>query len=746
MKCQSRSFMLVCLVIFALIVGTAAHAALVIRLEKDVPQSDITSPPSEVTFELYDSSTSATPVATQTFPRGQWWADYDFIQFSTSAQPMVRIKADFTNTAGLTGDMELWVEVRLDGVVKGARERVKKECWAMFSDQALGATTAQNADWAADADMLDGMDSTAFLTGAHTHDGADIVTGTVGESHIDAAIARDSEVMPTVLAGDGSGSGLDADTLDGQDSTAFLTGAHTHDGADITSGTVADTYIAASITRDTEIMPTVRANDGPGSGLDADTIDGVHAAGFVTQAEYDALLARVEALEAKLAYVSVQTGEINGLAGPHVIFSGANVHIRSGSGHTAGALNGLGNLVIGYNEQGLVPAARGGSHNLVVGTKHGYSSYGGLVTGNGNTISGEYASVSGGSGNIASGPSASVSGGQGNTAGNYYASVGGGSGNSAGGFAASVSGGSGNTAGGEKAAVSGGSGNMATGFSASVSGGESNTASNNYASVGGGKSNTADNYYASVGGGYGNEAAGVYSSISGGESNMANSGFESISGEPALKYMSVVTGEINGLAGPHVIFTGVNVHIRSGSGQTDDGGIFEGPTGLGNLVIGYNEQRDTPVSRIGSHNLVVGPGHEYTRYGGLVAGASNTISAEYASVSGGSGNTASGPSSSVSGGYNNTASFWNASVSGGQFNTASGYYSSVSGGNTNTASGNTSSVSAGHDNVADGWFSSVSGGRYNEAGGDSSSVNGGYSNTVSGADDWKGGSCYFCTD
>lgn len=30
-------------------------------------------------------------------------------------------------------------------------------------------------------------------------------------------------------------------------------------------------------------------------------------------------------------YVSVQAGEINGLGGPHVIFTGANVHLRSGS-------------------------------------------------------------------------------------------------------------------------------------------------------------------------------------------------------------------------------------------------------------------------------------------------------------------------------------------------------------------------------------------------------------------------------
>jgi hypothetical protein len=39
-------------------------------------------------------------------------------------------------------------------------------------------------------------------------------------------VVRDDEVMPIVLDNDGSGSGLDADTLDGRDSTAFLPGRY----------------------------------------------------------------------------------------------------------------------------------------------------------------------------------------------------------------------------------------------------------------------------------------------------------------------------------------------------------------------------------------------------------------------------------------------------------------------------------------------------------------------------------------
>jgi hypothetical protein len=131
-------------------------------------------------------------------------------------------------------------------------------------------------------------------------------------------------------------------------------------------------------------------------------------------------------------------------------------------------------------------------------------------------------------------------------------------------------------------------------------------------------------------------------------------------------YVSVVPSSLNGLAGPHVIFTGVNVHIESGSGSTDDGGTL---TGLGNLVVGYNET--PPAARLpspdrgGSHNVIVGDGHEYTSYGGLVAGSQNAVSGAGGSATGGMLNLASGTTASVCGGFMNKASGDNSSVSGG---------------------------------------------------------------------------------
>jgi len=196
-------------------------------------------------------------------------------------------------------------------------------------------------------------------------------------------------------------------------------------------------------------------------------------------------------------------------------------------------------------------------------------------------------------------------------------------------------------------------------------------------------------------------------------------------------YVSVVPGEINGLKGPHVIFTKANVHVQSGSGRTDDGYYGNGGvlSGLGNLVVGYNELSSSGP-RTGSHNFIVGTDHSYTSYSGLVAGSSNSSLEPY-TLTGGCLNTASGFASSVSGGHSNTASGDYSLVSGGADNNASGFISSVSGGAGNTASGfAASSVSGGSGNTASGHYASVSGGSGNTASGLLSSVLGGLNKTA----------------
>jgi hypothetical protein len=234
--------------------------------------------------------------------------------------------------------------------------------------------------------------------------------------------------------------------------------------------------------------------------------------------------------------------------------------------------------------------------------------------------------------------------------------------------------------------------------------------------------------------------------------------------EAKLASMSVTTS--NGQ--PTVRFTGVNLQVVNGLAATATA------NGTGNLIVGYDEADASGFGRCtlgtnpyltglaanvtdsttcaaaggtwvttgfktGSHYVVAGSGHNYSRWGGLLAGWQNTSNYNYASVIGGYNNTASGSVSTVSGGHHNVAGGDGASVSGGWANTASGAVASVSGGARNTASGDQSSVSGGgntvvvgYGNVASGMLSSISGGWGNAASGSFSSISGGGANTASG--------------
>ena len=125
-------------------------------------------------------------------------------------------------------------------------------------------------------------------------------------------------------------------------------------------------------------------------------------------------------LEARVAALEAQVPDCLSEVGEDAVFEDCNVQIVNGTGSTA-STTGTGNLIVGYNADN--GDTRTGSHNIIVGDNHTYSSYGGLVAGNDNTISNAYASVSGGSGNNASGPTSSVSGGQGNQASGNNTSV-----------------------------------------------------------------------------------------------------------------------------------------------------------------------------------------------------------------------------------------------------------------------------------------------------------------------------------
>jgi hypothetical protein len=163
---------------------------------------------------------------------------------------------------------------------------------------------------------------------------------------------------------------------------------------------------------------------------------------------------RVAALKSLLKHFSREGNE--------VFITGANLHTVNGLGSIdcedeefnpiPDCPNGLGNLIVGYNEprpEGSGEDIRTGSHNVVMGRHHNFLRFGGLVVGDLNTISGEFASVSGGQGNSANGFAASISAGNDNVATGDFSSISGGSDNAASGNTSIVSGGRNRTAAGD---------------------------------------------------------------------------------------------------------------------------------------------------------------------------------------------------------------------------------------------------------------------------------------------------------
>ena len=345
------------------------------------------------------------------------------------------------------------------------------------------------------------------------------------------------------------------------------------------------------------------------------------------QSQIDSLQAQIGALVSGTgkdlsACARIEEGEINGLAGPHLIVEGCNLHVRNGNSSDSTdncAPSGQGNLVVGYNEI-LVTEDRTGCHNVVIGQGHAYSSYGGLVTGFGNSLMGTYSSAIGGSSNFAIGTESVVTGGTDNIASSDYS------------------------------VVVGGTLNEATGLYAVVNGGANNEASGQYASVFGG-------------GGLG----GAYESFDPG----ANFERDISPGSPGLPLTNPEYEFKLAVFRPFSMFDPESYTMPS-----DDPTYAPYVRPAFTLIDLFLA---VLIANGGKGNLAEG------MLTTVVGGTTNLASSDFSLVSGGGGNAADGVVSSVSGGINNTANGGVSSVSGGFSNVASGIYSSVSGGGLNVA-------------------------------------------------------------
>ncbi len=100
-------------------------------------------------------------------------------------------------------------------------------------------------------------------------------------------------------------------------------------------------------------------------------------------------------------YDNTATGNCRIVAtGDLVTFEGCNLAVNNGMGHTYAGINGLGNILVGYDADDGNDS-KSGSHNLVIGDNHSYASYGGFVAGEDNAIMSPFSSVLGGHDNAA---------------------------------------------------------------------------------------------------------------------------------------------------------------------------------------------------------------------------------------------------------------------------------------------------------------------------------------------------------
>lgn len=119
-----------------------------------------------------------------------------------------------------------------------------------------------------DADTLDGNDSSDFAASSHSHAADDIADGTIANVDISPTAA----ISATKI----NRAGLDADLLDGMDSASFAISAHTHDSASIVDGSITNA--------DINVSAAISASKINRTGLDADLLDGFNSTDFSSSA------------------------------------------------------------------------------------------------------------------------------------------------------------------------------------------------------------------------------------------------------------------------------------------------------------------------------------------------------------------------------------------------------------------------------------------------------------------------------
>lgn len=194
--------------------------------------------------------------------------------------------------------------------------------------------------------------------------------------------------------------------------------------------------------------------------------------------------------------------------GNDVILEGCNLHVRNAQGQTD-TTDDTGNLIIGYNEDITLGdgSLRTGSHNLIIGMDHRYTSWGTIVHGTGHHTSNHNAAAIGGAQNRPQGVGSVIVSGSENIVSSSQAVI---------------LGGTFNQATGSHSMIAGGESNVTHAYGTSIMGGFANEADGNWGITLGGQGNQSMGGYSVVVGGQGNEAWGSHSTVSGGLTRSVN--------------------------------------------------------------------------------------------------------------------------------------------------------------------------------------------------------------------------------
>ncbi len=646
-----------------------------------------------------------------------------------------------------------------------------------------------------DVDFGGNGSATTVARSDHNHDAAyvnegqanSITSAMIVNGTVAATDLQDGAALAEILDDDGSGSGLDADLLDGQH------GSYYRDASNINAGTLGNAYFSAYSDL---VAEGYLDNNADGDLLTRSQADGRYwklsgnagtdpATNFVGTTDETALTLAVNGTTALRLEPTSDAPNIVG-GGSSVTGGVVGGTIGGGGGSTipnmvtddygtvgGGKLNRAGDNA-GTTSDAAIATVGGGQGNVAGG-------YGSFVGGGiNNSATGSYAAVGGGQLNSATGDYAVVTGGWSNTAGGAgsfvggggldgvhylaneasadasaivggldntisadapYAFIGGGMSNSVGGDYATVSGGRSNSADGDYAFIGGGWSNSADSLYAVVGGGRGNTSGDLYTTVGGGYNNSATANYAVVGGGQGNTGGADYSAVSGGWNNKAVGFYAAVGGgrdNTADAYGATVGGGQSNSAGANYAIVGGGQSNSAGANYATVGGGQSNSASKSYATIGggYGNVADGQGASVGGggyDGANAKPNRAMAPASTIAGGLDNVITttAGYSFIGGGRSNEASGMYSSVGGGQSNAASIQHATVGGGRSNSASAQYATVGGGETNTAADSHATVCGGRSNNASGMYAAVVGGNGNVASGNGAFIGGGGHNGIS---------------